>query len=81
MSFAYRSAELQAVVEMPLERGEKWLKVHEKDFDKLEGRTTGRETLFQGDALDKVEERKTQRSLYEQMSSQSPPISPRRPRS
>lgn len=82
VSFAYKSHDLQAVIELPLEKEENWLKVHNKEFDKREGRTSGREVLYSlrhdGSRIEKVEERKTTRSLYEKVSSTpSPVLSPK----
>ncbi len=79
MSFAYKSNDLQAVIELPLHKKEKWLKVHEKEFDKREGRTNGKETLYglEGKRIEVLEEKKTSRSLYEKVSTHSPVISPR----
>ena len=56
--------------------------MHNKEFDKKEGRTSGREVVYavkrDGSKIEKIEERKTTRSLYEKVSSTpSPVLSPK----
>ena len=82
VSFAYKSHDLQAVIELPLEKEQSWMRVHKKEFDKREGKTSGKEVVYSlkhdGSRIEKVEERKTTRSLYEKVSTTpSPVLSPK----